>query len=683
MHRVLIPLSLGVAAPAIAQETPVGNLTPTLSDGRQVYEVAKFDRFAPRTALDMVTQIPGFTISDVDNNRRGLGQATQNVLINGQRISGKNEDAFTVLGRINRTNVVRLEIVDGATLAISGLSGQVLNVVTKDGGLQGTFVWRPIIRRGPNAYAAGEVTLTGPVAGGNFTLSLENDPSRNIGSGLENVFDRNGAVLFRRDEQAIARSEAPKLTASFARTAANGNILNVRSAYQINRFRESVDTRRFAPATADIGEQFRGRQNSWNFEGSGDYEFALGAGRLKLIGLQRLEHAPFSETFIQSFTDGRPAIGNRFDRTSDESESILRGEYRWKGGKNDWSVSIEGAYNSLDNVGMLFELDNLGIFQPVPVANTDGKVEEKRGEAILSYGRPLASNLTLQSTLGGEYSVISQTGPNAQSRSFIRPKASVSLAWKLSPTADLSLRLAREVGQLDFFDFVASVDVNSNANNAGNPQLVPPQSWKAELELTKKLGLWGSGTVTIYGEKISDIVDAIPISPTEEALGNLPSATSFGVKLVSSTLFDPIGWKGAKLDFEGEVRRTRIRDPLLGNFRPISFDLDYRFNLSLRHDIPGTQWAYGGGLELYQETGLFRLDQTARFLPDRPYSRVFVEHKNVFGLTVQARVDNLNNVRERFVRTFYVDRRDGPVDFIESRSRTFGRIYRFTVSGSF
>ncbi|NRD91167.1 hypothetical protein C8024_19560 [Sphingopyxis sp. BSNA05] len=108
---------------------------------------------------------------------------------------------------------------------------------------------------------------------------------------------------------------------------------------------------------------------------------------------------------------------------TDEGESILRAEYGWKTtGGTDWGVSVEGAYNFLDNEGMLAALDDQGIFQPVALTNANSKVTEYRGEIIGSYGRPLTETLTLQATLGGEYSKISQSGAAGQSRSFIRPK---------------------------------------------------------------------------------------------------------------------------------------------------------------------------------------------------------------------------------------------------------------------
>ncbi|MEL6506424.1 MAG: TonB-dependent receptor plug domain-containing protein, partial [Pseudomonadota bacterium] len=56
---------------------------------RAQFSPEDFARFAPRTALDMVQQIPGFVIREGASDR-GFGQADTNVLINGRRISGKS-----------------------------------------------------------------------------------------------------------------------------------------------------------------------------------------------------------------------------------------------------------------------------------------------------------------------------------------------------------------------------------------------------------------------------------------------------------------------------------------------------------------------------------------------------------------------------------------------------------------
>ncbi|WP_430413905.1 TonB-dependent receptor plug domain-containing protein [Parasphingorhabdus sp.] len=687
LHGIALgALIAGLPCTAIAQsQSPVaGDLQPRLENGRQIYVVAQFERFNPRTALDIVNQIPGFIIDTGDDDQRGLGQADENVLINGARISGKNNDAFTTLRRISVENILRLEIVDGATLSISGLSGQVLNVVTNDDGergVTGNFRWRPQIRRAGENWFAGDISISGPLGKGEFTLALENDAFRNGAQGRERVIGRN----FIRDEVARTRGDRPVLNASFTQTSDAGSIFNINAEYGLNNFRQQVTTARTEPGRSDISEIFVGTEDEWNAELSADYEFDLGGGRLKLIGLQRLEHSPFEDMFEQRFTDGvTPLRGNQFNRTIDEGESVARAEYSWKtDGGTDWGINVEGAYNFLESEGALLVRDAQGVFQPITLTNANSKVTEYRGEIIGTYGRALSDNLTLQATLGGEYSQISQNGPLGQTRSFIRPKGSISLAWKPQDDLDFSFKLERKVDQLNFFDFVASVDVSNDVRNAGNPALVPPQSWNAEIEGTFNLGAFGSTTVKGYYNKISDIVDAIPITDTTEALGNLDSAKQYGITVASTFLLDPLGWTGAKIDVEAEAQRSSVLDPLTGVKRRISDDLIYNYEVSFRHDIPNSNLAYGGGLERYDGFTQIRLDQTADFDELQPYAWIFIEHKDVFGLTVNANLGNLFNRTDRFVRTDYVGRRDGPINFIEDRSRKFGLIYRLTVSGSF
>ncbi|MBP6580429.1 MAG: hypothetical protein KA199_02730, partial [Sphingorhabdus sp.] len=52
------------AAPLTVASGATG-LEPQLENGRQIYLTSQFERFAPQTALDMVRQIPGFSITQV------------------------------------------------------------------------------------------------------------------------------------------------------------------------------------------------------------------------------------------------------------------------------------------------------------------------------------------------------------------------------------------------------------------------------------------------------------------------------------------------------------------------------------------------------------------------------------------------------------------------------------------
>ena len=125
----------------LAVSLPLSTLAQTLAtpgEETRTYTIDDFQQFAPRTALDMVQQIPGFSVSNNNDGQRGFGQAQENVLINGQRISSKSTSPREALARIPASNVEKIEIVEGADLDIPGLSGQVANITAKANGITGT-----------------------------------------------------------------------------------------------------------------------------------------------------------------------------------------------------------------------------------------------------------------------------------------------------------------------------------------------------------------------------------------------------------------------------------------------------------------------------------------------------------------------------------------------------------------
>ncbi len=660
-------------------------LQPVRENGRDTYKPENFDRFNPRTALDMVAQIPGFSISGSDNNERGLGQASQNVLINGKRISGKSNDAVTALSRINAQSVVRLEIVDGATLDIPGLTGQVLNLVVERTGLSGNFSWRPRLReRIQDNLFEGEISVSGKLGKADFTVTLANNAFRGGNFGIEEVTAPDGSLLFIRDELQEFRGDRPTLTLFYGRTSDAGSIFNFNGNFQISNIRNTIDTLRVEEGVPDISEPFSRREDERNFEISADYEFAVGGGRLKLIGFQRFEHSPEVNLFQSIFSDGQPSTGSRFEQTADEGESIFRSEYGWQSKNgNDWQIAVEGAFNFLDTRGDLFLLDENGVFVPEELTNATSRVEEYRGEGTLSYGRKLANNLSLQANLGVEYSQLQQSGPAGLTRSFVRPKGSVAFTWNASKRLDINATIERAVGQLNFGAFIADVDLANDNENAGNPLLVPEQSWNFEIEAQRNLGSLGNLTLRTFYNVISDIIDQVPITATTEANGNLDSASRYGAELNGTILLDPIGYKGARLDLGLFFQRSSVDDPLTNIARRINGERMATVEVDFRHDIPATQWAWGTSLSRQFDASVFRLDQRSRRFNIGPQINIFVENKDVLGLTVRASARNITGQGDAFIREISEDRRDGPLAFTERRVREFGVVLGLDVSGNF
>lgn len=678
VRALLISLAV-LTAPLWAQTA-----APVPTEGPRTYVPADFAQFAPKTALDMLNRVPGFGIKEEDGER-GLGDATGNVVINGQRLSGKSNDVVTELSRIPAQNVERIEIVDGATLDIPGLSGQVANVIVKATGISGQWAYRPEFRAHYTdpLFTRFEVSVSGTKGPVQYTIGLDNRGNRSGAGGPTWIYNPNGTLREERDEEWRGNSESPRVSGRFVydgpgTSKGNLNLLYGRLYYDYleTGFRDRVDD-------VDRSRRVTVDEHGHNYEVSGDYEFGLGIGRLKLIGVGRGSRYPNETTVITTFADGSTPAGSRSTQIGDDREMIGRSEYRWTNGGAEWQVSAEGAFNSLDNVTRIFDMTAGGDFTEAPLAGGIAKVEEDRYELMGSYGRSLASNVTMKLSAGGEYSQLAQVGAGGTTRTFYRPKGELSTAWKLSPRTDVNFKLARRVGQLNFFDFLASVDVATDQETSANPDLVPEQSWDAEVEGVRNLGTLGSTTLRVYGRMIDDIIDYIPIGLTGQAPGNLESATLYGIESRSTFNLDRIGWRGARFDAHFGWQDSEVEDPLTGEARPISSSLQEFFSLALRHDVAGTDWAWGTGYSYQLNAKSYRLTEVGRQWEGPIWGDVYLEHKNVRGLTVRAAFANMLAADSMWNRTVHSGRRTDPVDFIEERDRQIGPIFSFQIRGKF
>jgi hypothetical protein len=685
---VLAVALLGAGSPAFAQETgdapPPEPTLPAAVEGSKTFLPADFARFAPRNALDMLRNVPGFTIREA-TQERGLGTATGNVLINGQRISGKSNDVLTELGRIPASNVTRIEIRDAATLNVPGLSGQIANVIVKADAMSGQFAWRPEFRQRNTEplLTRGEVSVSGKLGKIDYNVGLQNQSSHSGANGRTNIFNAAGEFIEHRNDVWTGSVENPKASARLTWDGPGGSVANLNASYQLFYYDYRELGERTGPGLIDRLRRGTNDEDYWAIEVGGDYEFALVGGRLKLIGLFRTDHDLFGQGVRTVFDSADPDTGSRFAQVADTDERIARAEYRWKWGKSDFQISGEAAFNSLDNVNHLFALDSVGDFIEIPLPGGTATVKEDRYEVMASLGRPLSSKLTLQLAAGAEYSNLRQIGAGGLARTFWRPKGLFSAAWKASPRLDVNFKLQRRVGQLNFGDFLATVNLTDDRQNAGNVELVPTQSWEADLEATRNLGRYGTTTLRLYGRLYDDIIDIVPIGPDGESPGNIDHASAWGAEWKTTFNFDPMGWRGAKLDARFQLQQTRVEDPLTHESRRISNSLMQSFDISLRHDIPGSDWAWGGNANYALSALNYRLTEVGRQWEGPVWASLYVENKDVFGLTVRATVTNIFAATSMWDRTVYQGRRTGPVAFIEHRDRLIGPIFSFQVRGKF
>jgi len=289
------------AQPATPQPTTDPAVVPPptekLAGNKRVYVPADFARFAPRTGYDMLVQVPGFTIKSPSQGEldRGLGQATENVLLNGERVANKTGGAVDELRRTAASSVERIEIIDAATLGIAGLSGQVANVVLKSGKKgSGQFEWNPDFRAHfakPRLFR-GNVSWSDSKGPLDYTFSVKDDSGRGALGGPIIISDRDHNVTERRFQTLHNESDLVTFQTKLHYKGAHGSIGNLTLGYTPYWAPNHLFEDRFPVGGSPSHRSDIMTLNGFYYDVNADYEFKLGPGRLKLIGLRHLDHEP-------------------------------------------------------------------------------------------------------------------------------------------------------------------------------------------------------------------------------------------------------------------------------------------------------------------------------------------------------------------------------------------------------
>jgi outer membrane receptor protein involved in Fe transport len=342
------------------------------------------------------------------------------------------------------------------------------------------------------------------------------------------------------------------------------------------------------------------------------------------------------EKFADAFDT--PSDAQVFHQDTTTAETILRGVVKFQQTpKLSWEAGAEGAYNTLEN-HILFS-DN-GAFQQLPAANVE--VNEKRGEVFAkAVWRPFKT-ITVEGAIREEGSRISSSGDVNLEKTLYYTKPRVLLTWAPSDDTQVRLRYEREVGQLDFGAFTASTTLVSGVVTAGNPNLVPAQSWTSEAALEQHF--WGSGgiTFTVRHLELTDVVDRAPIflpnGTAFDAPANIGDATEDDAIVDLTLPLDKIGLKGAQLRGNLTRRWSEVIDPTTHGPRGISnqhpTDWDLHFSQPVGRVIYGVD--VGGGWQ--QRNYRFNAVQIDKL---NTYVTPFWEWKPNPGLSWRIELDNV------------------------------------------
>ncbi len=158
----------------VVKRDRLNTIEPTL-----VYDINFFQRFEPNNLADMLKRVPGVSFNNlnttnVSNGRggdnitfRGIAGAGGQILINGRRPIGANEDGSIDPTSISADIIQEVQVIRGATALIDSQgTGLTINLITKDG--------RSIPGQATTNWRVGYESNTGEEAADGYDLSLSN-----------------------------------------------------------------------------------------------------------------------------------------------------------------------------------------------------------------------------------------------------------------------------------------------------------------------------------------------------------------------------------------------------------------------------------------------------------------------------------------------------------------------------
>jgi outer membrane receptor protein involved in Fe transport len=667
---------LYVLAQAAAASVPAPVTAPP--QGVIGYPPSFFAQYAPANAMDMVDRLPGFTF-DGGSGARGYEGSAGNVLIDGQRPVTKTDDLEQILRRLPAGAVERIDIIRGGAPGIDMQGKTVIaNIVKKAGG--GTRLLTAVSQ---NHTKDGRTLLASRVEGsgavgqarwefGSFFGKSSDD---GFGDGPGQRIDRNGVVTPVR-----IKGEGDQLqgyVTGAVETPLAGGKLKLNGRYYKDKYKgEETDLVGLTNPISELGVDVLRREES---EVGANYTHPLGARTsLELVALRTDRERPI----LSLFSDGVDA--SLFDLDRESSETIGRAVAKHQFSENlSFEAGAETAINKLDSET---SLTSNGAPVALPAANV--QVQEDRNEAFVkSAWRPFAG-WTVDASLRYEHTKISSDGDVVLEKTLQYLKPRVAVAWDVRPATQIRVRVEREVGQLNFNDFVATASLNSDAGvSAGNPDLNPEQAWVGEAALEQRFWDKGSVTLTFRHYELKDAIDRGPVTAPDGKIFDRPANIGDGTKdelaLEYNVPLDRVGLKGATLKGDVTRRWTKVTDPTTLRSREISNLHPVDWNLNFTQDLMAGKLSWGvnafGG---WRETSYrYNLIQTTKL---RTFVQPFVEWRPQPDLNIRFELENATSRGlHRTVYSYAAPRNAPGAPAVDDRLYESGRSFYFRVRKTF
>jgi len=633
-----------ILAAAAPQEPAVSQAAAAATQGVTSYPPSFFADGNVSTAIDMVQRLPGFTL-DTGASVRGFEGAAGNVLVDGARPTSKTDPLDQILYRIPASQVDHIEVIRGGAPGIDMQGKSILaNVVRKKStALRGLFAVADNYSINDGHQRPGyRLEGSGPLGPGTFEAGIRYGSyfDGGYGDGPHLYVDAVGKVLQRSQVHGTGDGHQPEATGAYempllgGKLRVSGKLFWDHYVYQENNFYS---------LPAGLMENDRQNQDMAQTELGGRYARNLGDKvQLELVGLRQTKDLKFSDNFASG------ADRDTFALRKEIVESIGRGVLKYRATPGlSFELGGETAVNTLESHTAL---SRNGAAVTVPAANVE--IEEDRSEVFAKAVWRPGPAWTVEGGLRYEMSSISSSGDVVLEKDLHFAKPRVLIAWAPVEGTQLRARIEREVGQLNFDDFVATSSLNTGVVTSGNPNLNPQSAWVGELAIEQTFWRDGSAGLSVRHYEISDVTDRAPVftpSKVFDGPANIGDGTRDELQLDLTLPLGRLGVKGGRLQATSTWRRSEVIDPTTHAKRDISTTRPVKWEAHFTQPLPSLKSIWGVDVDSGWEETKYRFDQISTEKL-KTWVRPFVEYKPQPDLVFRVEVQNATERGDRLIR---------------------------------
>ena len=705
MARTLLLATAGMATLVLASTSPANAAAQAVQASGPVsrttrYDAAFFAQFAPRTALDIVQRVPGFTL-DLGNSQgangqdvRGFAGTAGNVVINGARPSTKAETLDTTLSRIPAQRVIRVELGPG-DLYGSDYAGksQVLNVVlSQEAGIDANIT--AAAKRWFTGYVNTDIQGSALIRRGpsTFNLSAGTGRNRQLEEGTDTLTNlTTGQLVETRNKHNSYFNKDPFVAASWALERGPDKAIRVNGRWQPSSF-DLFQSNRVTPTGApEHDDNLIQRYRDPVVELGGDVTRPLAGGAIKFVALATRRKRHDVDNYIQraGLLENNAPINGGFEQSVRARRNETIGRLSWTRSNLlgfSFEAGAEAAYNTLDDEVDLFAIDEAGSKVRIDLPIADATVKEKRGEVYVNVGRNLSPALRIDGGVNYEFSNLTVSGDAVADRTLKFLKPNLTVDWKPGGGWHSQFSVRRTVAQLNFYDFISVGDLSTKRVTGSNAELVPQRAWEFRASVEHPLLGEGLFKLDVGHDLISKLQDQILIFDDKgnafSGPGNLGTGRRYFATLTVDAPLDR-WWKGLRAKFNGTLQRTRVDDPISHQPRKFSgFFPDWQWDLNVRRDAG--RFSYGFDISDNQHFTFYRTDEFDTNMNRGAYLTAFVEYRPSPRTAINLSIDNglsTHGARERIL--FRPNRAQPDVLFDEFRDRNRHRSFQVTLKQSF